>query len=132
MLGLLATACVKTDAAAPIVPATATRDNNLALGNPSGATTSTSAPANNLLVKDQYTLAYNRDWGSPNWVSGHLSTVWGSSAPRKDDFAADASLPAGWYRVEASNYSGAGSAGVTTAPAPTVRVRPPTTRLRSS
>ncbi|TPG59486.1 DNA/RNA non-specific endonuclease [Hymenobacter nivis] len=108
LLGLLATACTKTDEVAPTSPATATRDNNLALGNPSGATTSPSSPTNYLLVKDQYTLSYNRDQGKPNWVSWHLSTAWEGSAPRKDDFAADASLPSGWYQVKASDYSGSG------------------------
>ncbi|AMJ67182.1 DNA/RNA non-specific endonuclease [Hymenobacter sp. PAMC 26628] len=108
LLGLLATSCAKTDTVAPVAPATATRDNNLMLGNPSGATASTSSPNNYLLVKDQYTLSYNRDQGKPNWVSWHLSTAWEGSAPRKDDFAADASLPSGWYQVKASDYSGSG------------------------
>jgi endonuclease G len=69
---LLVTAWAKTD---EVAPATTSRDNNLALGNPSGATASTSAPTNYLLVKDQYTLFYNRDQGKPNWVSWHLSTA---------------------------------------------------------
>lgn len=109
LLGLLATACTKTDEVAPAsTTSTASRDNNLALGNPSGATTSTSAPTNYLLVKDQYTLSYNRDQGKPNWVSWHLSTAWEGSAPRQDNFAADARLPAGWYQVKATDYSGSG------------------------
>lgn len=61
---------------APITPTPApgssvpTRDNNLALGNPSAATTN----ANNyLLDKGMYVLSYNAGRGGPNWVSWHLS-----------------------------------------------------------
>jgi len=105
-LFLLAAACAKTD---DVAPASAPgRDDNLALGNPSGAVTSTSSPNNYLLVKDQYTLSYNRDQGKPNWVSWHLSSAWEGSAPRQDDFRADASLPSGWYQVKPTDYSGYG------------------------
>ncbi len=60
-LTLLAVSCAKTDDLTPT--ATAGRDDNLALGNPSGAVASTSSPTNYLLVKDQYALSYNRDQG---------------------------------------------------------------------
>jgi endonuclease G len=59
-------------------------------------------------VRDQYTLSYNRDQGKPNWVSWHLSSAWLGSAPRQDDFRADADLPSGWYQVKATDYSGSG------------------------
>ncbi|TDN37442.1 DNA/RNA non-specific endonuclease [Hymenobacter sp. UV11] len=89
--------------------ATATRDANLALGNPSGAATdATNYPNNYLLVKSQYTLSYNRDQGKPNWVSWHLSSAWLGSAARQDNFAADASLPSSWYHVGSTSYSGSG------------------------
>lgn len=86
----------------------ATRDNHLAMGNPSGAVTSTSSPSNYLLSKSQYVMSYHRDRGTPNWVSWHLSTAWLGSAARQDDFRADASLPTGWYRVGSTSYSGSG------------------------
>jgi endonuclease G len=89
--------------------ATATRDNNLALGNPSGAVAdATNYPNNYLLPKTQYTLSYNRDQGKPNWVSWHLSAAWLGSTARQDNFAADASLPSSWYHVGATSYSGSG------------------------
>jgi endonuclease G len=103
---LLAAACSKTDDVAPA--SGPSRDENLALGNPSGATASMASPSNYLLVKDQYTLSYNRDQGKPNWVSWHLSTAWEGSAPRQDDFRADATLPSGWYQVKPSDYTGYG------------------------
>jgi endonuclease G len=87
----------------------ATRDDNLALGNPSGAMTdATNYPNNYLLAKSQYTLSYSRDQGKPNWVSWHLSAAWLGSAARQDDFAADAALPSSWYHVGATSYSGSG------------------------
>ncbi len=106
LLALLAVACAKTDTVAPA--AAPGRDDNLALGNPSGAVASASYPTNYLLVKDQYTLSYNRDQGKPNWVSWHLSSAWQGSAPRQDDFRADPDLPSGWYQVKATDYSGYG------------------------
>ena len=88
--------------------ALATRDNNLALGNPSGAVASTSYPSNYLMTKSQYTLSYNRDQGKPNWVSWHLSSAWQGSTARQDNFSPDATLPSGWYRVTTSDYTGYG------------------------
>lgn len=105
-IALLTVSCAKTNDATPTT--VAGRDDNLALGNPSGAVASTSSPTNYLLAKDQYTLSYNRDQGKPNWVSWHLSSAWLGSAPRQDDFRADADLPSGWYQVKATDYSGSG------------------------
>jgi endonuclease G len=101
-----AVSCAKTDDMTPAV--SAGREDNLALGNPSGAVASASAATNYLLIKDQYTLSYNRDQGKPNWVSWHLSSSWLGSAPRQDDFRADADLPSGWYQVKATDYVGSG------------------------
>jgi endonuclease G, mitochondrial len=82
--------------------------DNMAMGNPSGAVTSTSNYWNYLLVKTQYSMSYHRDRGTPNWVSWHLDPTWLGSAPRQDDFRADASLPSTWYHVSGSGYSGSG------------------------
>lgn len=102
-LVLLATACSKTEDATPT-----DANDNLALGNPSGAVASTSSPTNYLLVKPQYTVGYNRDQGKPIWVSWHLGASDLGSAPRQDDFRADTDLPSGWYQVKTSDYSGYG------------------------
>jgi endonuclease G len=100
-----AAGCSSSDPA-PGTPAT--RDDNLALGNPSGAVADAAQYGNYLLVKPQYTLSYHRDRGTPNWVSWHLSSAWLGSAARQDDFRADNTLPAGWYQVSTSSYSGSG------------------------
>ncbi len=81
---------------------------HLTMGNPSNATANASFPTNYLMEKTQYALSYHRDNGTPNWVSWHLATSWFGSTPRQDDFRADTTLPAGWYRVGGSSYSGSG------------------------
>ena len=84
------------------------RDDNLALGNPSGATSNPSTSNNYLLVKPQYTLSYNAGRGTPNWVSWHLNRAWLGSAPRQDDFRPDPALPRGFYQVSQASYLGSG------------------------
>lgn len=87
---------------------TATRDDNMAMGNPSGATTSTSNTNNYLMVKTQYALAYNNSKGMANWVSWHLSTAWKGTATRCDCFTQDGTLPTGYFRASTSNYTNTG------------------------
>jgi endonuclease G len=81
---------------------------HLTMGNPSNAVVDTAQPNNYLLDKAQYAVGYSRDKGRPNWVSWHLDSTWIGSTPRQDDFRADTTLPAGWYRVQATDYSGSG------------------------
>src|SRR5687767_7580805 len=81
---------------------------HLTMGNPSNAVTDAGQPTNYLLNKAQYAVSYHRDKGRPNWVSWHLDSSWLGSTPRQDDFRADASLPAGWYQVQGTDYSGSG------------------------
>jgi endonuclease G len=81
---------------------------HLTMGNPSNAVVDVNQPANYLLDKTQYAVSYNRDKGRPNWVSWHLDNSWLGSTPRQDDFRADTTLPAGWYQVQATDYSGSG------------------------
>lgn len=80
---------------------------NLALGNPSGATSDPSNADNYLIARDQYALSYNRDGGIPNWVSWHLSAADMGPVDRSD-FQPDTSLPAGWYQVKPSDYTNSG------------------------
>jgi endonuclease G len=86
----------------------ATRDDNMAMGNPSGATTSPTNTNNYLMVKSQYTLSYNNSKGMANWVSWHLSTAWKGTATRCDCFTQDATLPSGFFKASTSNYTSTG------------------------
>jgi endonuclease G, mitochondrial len=85
-----------------------TRDDNMAMGNPSGATSSITDSNNFLLIKHQYALSYNNSKGTANWVSWHLSLAWKGDALRCDCFTQDATLPAGYYRAATSHYTGSG------------------------
>ncbi len=82
---------------------------HLTMGNPSGAVTdSVNFQDNYLMIKAQYDLSYNRSKAIPNWTAWHLDSTWIGSTPRQDDFRADTTLPAGWYQVGSTSYSGSG------------------------
>jgi endonuclease G len=83
-------------------------NENYTMGNPSNAVANVNQPTNYLMEKPQYVLSYNRDRGEANWVAWHLDTPWLGSAPRQDDYRADPAVPAGWYAVDANDYSGSG------------------------
>ena len=85
-----------------------TRDDNLALGNPSNAVTNTAYPDNYLMVKNAFTLSYNKNKGTANWVSWHLSRAWQGDTPRQNNFSPDPNLPQDWYEVTPSDYSRSG------------------------
>ncbi|RYY67136.1 MAG: DNA/RNA non-specific endonuclease [Chitinophagaceae bacterium] len=124
-IALFVSSCKKEPAAAPVseesvawhdrqtaADATSallrTSADNLALGNPSGAVANTANYTNYLMTKTQYSLSYNRNRATPNWVSWHLDPTWLGSTARQDNFSADATLPSGWYRVGSTSYSGSG------------------------
>lgn len=89
-------------------PPPPTSSVHMTMGNPSNAATDVNQPFNYLMEKSTYALSYHRDDRRPNWVSWHLDTSWLGSTSRQDDFRADTTLPAGWYRVTATDYSGSG------------------------
>jgi endonuclease G len=83
--------------------------SNLLLGNPSNALHDSSASANSYLMDSgYYMLSYSRDRGAPNWVSWYVGSSSLGSVPRKDDYRADDTLPAGWHQVQATSYFGSG------------------------
>ncbi|HYI11426.1 MAG TPA: DNA/RNA non-specific endonuclease [Thermoanaerobaculia bacterium] len=90
--------------AAPSYPA----DVHLTFGNPSGATADLFNPNNYLMEKPEFALSYNRDRGTPNWVSWHLADEWIGSLVRVDTFRPDPAIPADWYRVTHADYFGSG------------------------
>lgn len=96
------------DFSAPTPTPTPAAGEHLTMGNPSNAVTNVNQPNNYLMEKPQYAMSYSRDNGGPNWVSWHLDNSWLGSTPRQDDFRADTTLPTGWYRVQATDYSGSG------------------------
>ena len=97
-----------TSYASPTPTPVPSSSEHLVMGNPSNAIVDINQPANYLLEKPQYALSYHRDKGRANWVSWHLDSSWMGSAARQDDFRSDTTLPAGWYRVSGTDYSGSG------------------------
>ncbi len=77
------------------------------LGNPSNATTDPANHTRYLIERPQYSLDYNDTTRQGNWVSWHLTTtdVGGSG---RSEFQQDTTLPAGFYQVLTSDYSGSG------------------------
>ena len=92
-----------------ITQSPASTSEHLTMGNPSNATSDVNQPTNYLMEKPQYALAYHRDRGTPIWTSWHLDSSWTTgSGTRQDDFRADTTLPAGWYQVQGTDFSGSG------------------------
>ncbi len=83
-------------------------EDPLIFGNPSSATSEIANENNYLMHKPQYSLSYNRGKATANWVAWRLDSSWVGSTPRQDDFRPDTSLPAGWYQVLDTDYSGSG------------------------
>ncbi len=96
------------DFSSPTPTPTPTPSEHLTMGNPSNAVTNVNQPNNYLMEKPQYSMSYSRDNGGPNWVSWHLDNSWLGSTPRQDDFREDPTLPTGWYRVQATDFSRSG------------------------
>ena len=84
-------------------------NSNLLLGNPSNATTDVINYSNYLIDHHYFVLSYNRDRGTPNWVSWHLDETHITAAVgRQDNFAPYLGIPESWYRVSDISYAGSG------------------------
>jgi endonuclease G len=88
-------------------PAPETPDVHLLFGNPTDEAADYGQPTNYLMVKPEFALSYNRDRGTPNWVSWHLSDDWTGFLARRDTFRPDTALPVEW-RILHTDYSGSG------------------------
>jgi len=81
---------------------------NLAMGNPSNAVADPEQGDNFLMEKPSFALSYNKDKGTPNWVSWHLEDAWTGNLPRTETFRADPAVSPDWYRVQSTDYDGSG------------------------
>jgi DNA/RNA endonuclease G (NUC1) len=77
------------------------------LGNPSSATSNPTDHHHYLIQRDQYALDYSDVNGEPNWVSWDLTSADVGSSGRSN-FIQDTTLPAGFYQVLTTDYSGSG------------------------
>jgi endonuclease G len=90
---------------APRPPPADVASIHLALGTPTRA----DAAEEQLIIRPQYALAYNRARLGASWVSWqHDAAYLGGEHRHQGRFLADESLPAGWYRVQHEDYSGSG------------------------
>lgn len=105
-LGLLLNGCLTVRPTVSTTSSPLERTNNLALGNPSGA--SASDPNNYLISRPQYMLSYSHSRGIANWVSWYLSPAWKGDAKRTTEFRPDPSLPTGWYAARPNDYTNTG------------------------
>lgn len=83
-------------------------NDNLELGNPSGATEDITHSTNYLIVRPQYDLSYNDTNHEPNWASWHVNSSDLGPSDRQDDFRPDTTLPATWYEVAPKDYKNSG------------------------
>jgi endonuclease G, mitochondrial len=83
----------------------AAENSSLYLGNPSGAERSVNDGDNYLLEHAQYSLSYNNDKLSPNWVSWHVDAGdIEKNVSRQNTFRTDTHLPDGWYEVTEDDF----------------------------
>ncbi len=80
----------------------------LQLGNPSNATANAANFTHYLIPRAQYSLDYNATTREPNWVSWDLTTADTGTSGRSSNFFQDTTLPAGFYQVLTTDYSGSG------------------------
>jgi DNA/RNA endonuclease G (NUC1) len=77
------------------------------LGNPSSSTADPTNHKHYLIQRDQYAMDYSDELGEPNWVSWDLSAEDIGSSGRSN-FIQDTTLPASFYQVKTTDYSGSG------------------------
>lgn len=61
-----------------------------------------------IIHRDQYTASYNKNRGTPNWVSYDLETTHFGLEDRCDCFTFDPALPAAFTHYTTADYTGAG------------------------
>lgn len=82
--------------------------NQILLGNPSGATSSTVNADNYLIDHQYYVESYSRAKAAPNWVSWHIGAEDLGNTERLNNFRPDTDLPQGWYEANNTSYRGSG------------------------
>jgi DNA/RNA endonuclease G (NUC1) len=63
-----------------------------------------------IITRDQYTISYNKNRNTPNWVSYEFdATHFGDNVDRCDCFTHDPALPASFTHLSTADYTGAGA-----------------------
>jgi DNA/RNA endonuclease G (NUC1) len=82
--------------------------HQMLLGNPSNATADTNNHNHFLIQREVQALDYSDTLRQPNWASWHLTAEDIGSSGRSPVFFVDTNLPASFYWVATSDYSGSG------------------------
>ncbi len=77
-------------------------------GNPTSATADANNHAHYLIQRPQYAMDYNDTTHEANWVAWDYTPADSGSAGRSSVFFQDTTLPAGFYQVLTTDYSGSG------------------------
>jgi hypothetical protein len=100
-----------------VASTTALYDGNAEFGEPADGDDS-----DDYIVRyPQYTASYNRNRGTPNWVSYNLDATHFGSEDRCDCFTMDPGLPASFPQLTTADYTGAGGSMATASTAATWR-----------
>ncbi|MGI9089766.1 MAG: DNA/RNA non-specific endonuclease [Gemmatimonadaceae bacterium] len=78
--------------------------NSLEFGMP----TDGDASDDYIITRPQYTISYNRNRDDPNYVAWNLNATQLGSSDRCDCYSPDPALPADFYHVVTSDYTGSG------------------------
>ena len=78
------------------------------LGNPSNASADTNNHDHYLIQRTVEAIDYSDNYGEPNWASWDLTASDLGSSGRTSSFYTDTNLPANFYHVLTSDYSGSG------------------------
>ena len=79
-------------------------DYQMALGNPSGATTDPLVRTNYLISRSQFVLSYNDDTHQANWVSWSYSLADDGTQARTDAWAVEELLPSGYLKIGTATF----------------------------
>ncbi len=83
-------------------------DYQMPLGNPSNAISDTNNHSHYLIQRSVQALDYSDTLRQPNWASWNLTVADLGSSGRSGSFSMDTSLPANFYRVKSTDYTGSG------------------------
>jgi DNA/RNA endonuclease G (NUC1) len=101
--GTIGAVALQTHAATPST--TAQYAGNAEFGEPADG----SASDDFIIRRTQYTASYNKNRGTPNWVSYNLEATHFGTQDRCDCFTFDPALPASFKRYTTADYTGAGT-----------------------
>jgi DNA/RNA endonuclease G (NUC1) len=98
-----------SQAAEPVLPAGALSAQATSVHVTLGVPVDSDPSDNFIITRSTYVVSYNPKRLGPNWAAWRLTAAdFGGAARHRGHFITDESLPAGWYRVQHSDYTASG------------------------